>query len=254
MDSLVLGGIIFSCGLIGLAAGFARRARAGAIRALPCVYISDLKPRERQFITGKARSPVQMESPVAKQSCVFYHEMTEEYRRDHSSGTRGTGRGSWDRVTDNFYGAFFVDDPTGAALVLPNYGALDLAKPDVTFDDSPDRRRVERVILQGETVSALGVPRPIGDLVKFLRHAGANLHPDLLAEIMRMERDPAFSGLACFFGDGLERLADQNWEEYAASTGESASFLLQAGGAAALAGAALLVYELRKTLPVSSGD
>jgi len=254
MNGLLLGGILFCGGLIGLAVGFARRARAGAIRALPCVYVSDLKPRERQFITGKARSPVQMDSPVSKQSCVFYHEMTEEYRHEHSSSHRSAGRGSWDRVSDNFYGAFFVDDPTGAALVLPNYDALDLAKPDVTFDDSPDRRRVERVILQGETVSALGTPRPIGDLVKFLRHAGANLHPDLLAEILRLERDPASAGLPCFFGDGLERLADQNWEEYAASTGESAAFLLQAGGAAAVAGAALLLYELKKNMPVSAGD
>lgn len=254
MNGLLLGGILFCGGLIGLAAGFARRARAGAIRALPCVYISGLKPRERQFITGKARSPVQMESPVAKQSCVFYYEMTEEYRHEHSSSPRGTGRGSWDRVSDNFYGAFFVDDPTGTALVLPNYDALDLAKPDVTFDDSPDRRRTERVILQGETVSALGTPRQIGDLVKFLRHAGANMHPDFLAELMRMERDPSAAGLPCFFGEGLERLADQTWEEYAASTGESAAFLLQAGGAAAVAGAALLLYELKKTLPVSAGD
>lgn len=254
MDSLVLGGIIFSCGLIGLAVGFARRARAGAIRALPCVYISDLKPRERQFVTGKARSPAQMESPVTRQNCVFYHEITEEYRHQHSSSPRSAGRGSWDRVSDNFYGAFFVDDPTGAALVLPNYGALDLAKPDVTFDDSTDRRRTERVILQGETVSALGVPRQIGDLVKYLRQTGANLHPDFLAELMRMERDPAFAGLPCFFGDGLERLADQTWEEYAASTGESAAFLLQAGGAAAVAGAALLLYELKKLLPATPAD
>jgi hypothetical protein len=254
MDSLVLGGLIFSCGLIGLAVGFARRARAGAIRSLPCVYISDLKPLKRQFITGKARSPARVTSPVSKQNCVFYYEVTEEYRRQHSSSHRSAGRGSWDRVSDNFYGAFFVDDPTGAALVLPNYGALDLAKPDVTFDDSPDRRRVERVILQGETVSALGVPRAIGELVKFLRHSGANLHPDFLAELLRLERDPAFAGLPCFFGDGLERLADQTWEEYAASTGESAAFLLQAGGAAALAGAALLLYELKKLLPVSPAD
>lgn len=254
MNSLVFGAVLFCGGLIGLAVGFARRARAGAIRSLPCVYISDLKPGERQFVTGKARSPVQITSPVSKQNCVFYYEVTEEYRHQHSSSHRSAGRGSWDRVSDNFYGAFFVDDPTGAALVLPNYDALDLAKPDVTFDDSPDRRRIERVILQGETVSALGVPRQIGELVKFLRHSGANLHPDLLAEIMRMERDPAFAGLPCFFGDGLERLADQTWEEYAASTGESAAFLLQAGGAAALAGAALLLYEFKKTLPASAAD
>lgn len=254
MNSLVLGAVLLCGGLISLAAGFARRARAGAIRALPCVYISDLKPGARQFVTGKARSPVRMESPVAKQSCVFYYELTEEYRHEPSSGPRGTGRGSWDRVSDNFYGAFFVDDPTGAALVLPNYGALDLAKPDVTFDDSPDRRRTERVILQGETVSALGVPRRLGDLVQYLRQTGANMHPDFLAEIMRMERDPAFAGLPCFFGDGLERLADQTWEEYAASTGESAAFLLQAGGAAAAAGAALLLYEFKKTLPASPAD
>lgn len=254
MNGLILGGIILSCGLIGLAVGFARRARAGAIRALPCVYVSDLKPSARQFITGKARSPVQMESPVTRQSCVFYYEITEEYRHNHSSSHRSAGRGSWDRVSDNFYGAFFVDDPTGAALVLPSYAALDLAKPDVTFDDSPDRRRVERVILQGETVSALGVPRQIGDLVKFLRHSGGNMHPDFLAELIRMERDPAFAGLPCFFGDGLERLADQTWEEYAASTGESAAFLLQAGGAAAVAGGALLLYELKKTLPSSAAD
>lgn len=254
MNSLVLGGVIFLGGLISLAVGLSRRVRAGAIRALPCVYVSDLKPRERQFITGKARSPVQLESPVSRQSCVFYYEVTEEYRHNHSSSHRSAGHGSWDRVSDNFYGAFFVDDPTGTALVLPNYGALDLAKPDVTFDDSPDRRRIERVILQGETVSALGVPRQLGDLVKFLRQAGVNMHPDFLAEIMRMERDPAFAGLPCFFGDGLERLADQTWEEYAASTGESAAFLLQAGGAAAAAGAALLIYELKRTLPASAAD
>ena len=254
MNTFVFGAVLLCGGLIGLAVGFARRARAGAIRALPCVYISDLKPRERQFVTGKARSPVQITSPVSRQNCVFYHEMTEEYRHQHSSSPRSAGRGSWDRVSDNFYGAFFVDDPTGAALVLPNYDALDLAKPDVTFDDSPDRRRIERVILQGEPVSALGVPRPIGDLVKFLRQAGVNMHPDFLAELMRMERDPAFAGLPCFFGDGLERLADQTWEEYAASTGESAAFLLQAGGAAALAGAALLLYEIKKALPVSAAD
>lgn len=249
METLLIGAAALLGGLVMLAMGFARRSRAAAMRSVPCRFVAALVPGERQFISGKARSPVRLQAPLSKQDCVFYYEKVEEYRFEVSNGRRSAGRGSWERVADNFYGAFFVDDPTGAALVLPGFDSLDLGKPELKMDESLERRRSELAILQGETVSALGVPRRIDELIQYLRQShSSNLSPELLAELMKLERDPASASLPCFFGRGLERLADQPCEAYIAGTGESAAGLLQGGAALALAGAGFLLFALKKVM------
>ncbi len=258
MENIMIGAAILLTGVVLLAMGFARRSSAGALKAVPCRYVSALVPGERQFITGKARSGVRLESPVSKKDCVFYREQVEQYhaevpgdryRLELDNNRRGALRGGWEVVSDNFNGAFFVDDPTGAALVVPSNGSLDLRKQPLTMDESLERRRTELVILQGETVSALGFPRRIDELIKYLRQApGGNLSTELVAELMKMERDPAYASLHCFFGQGLERVTDQPCSDYIAGTGNSASSLLQAGGVLAVAGAAFLLYSLKNLL------
>lgn len=246
METMMIGAVLLLAGVVMLGIGFSRRSSAGALRSVPCRYINALVPGERQFISGKARSPVRMESPLSKQDCVFYHEQVEEYRFRVSSGRHSAGHGRWERVADNFYGAFYVDDPTGTALVLPGYDSLDLGKPELKMDESLQRRRSERAILQGETVSALGSPRKIGELIQYLRQSpGTKLSPELLAELMRLEADPAAAALPCFFGRGLEKLADQPCADYVAGTGESASSMLRTGGVLAAAGAGLVLYSLK---------
>jgi hypothetical protein len=248
METILIGAVLLLAGVVMLVIGFSRRSSAGAMRDIPCRYINALVPGERQFISGKARSPVHMQAPVSKQDCVFYHEQIEElrYRGGHH---RGVGNHSWERVADNFYGAFYVDDPTGAALVLPGFDSLDLGKPELRIDESLQRRRSERAILQGETVSALGRPRKIGELIQYLRQSpGAKLSSELLAELMRLETDPAAAALPCFFGQGLEKLADQPCADYVAGTGESASSMLQIGGVLAAVGAGLVVYSLKAVM------
>lgn len=254
MELLFFGGAALSAGIALLAMGFYRRSRAAAMKGVPCRFVTALVPGERQFISGKARSPVLLQAPLSKKDCVFYHEKVDEYRFEVSNSRRSAGRGSWERVADNFYGAFFVDDPTGAALVLPGFDSLDLGKPELSLDESPERRRSELAILQGETVSALGVPRRIDEFIQYLRQTpSANLSPALVAELMRLEKEPAAASLPCFFGRGLERVSDQPCAEYVAGTGESAAGLLQGGALLAAAGAGMVLYALKKLFwqPVS---
>jgi hypothetical protein len=246
MEIALIGAALLLAGLVLAGVGYSRRSSAGAMGAVPCRYLNALVPGERQFISGKARSPVKMQSPLSKADCVFYHEQVEEYRFEVGRGHRSAGRGRWERVADNFYGAFFVDDPTGSALVLPAGDSLDLGKAELTLDESLERRRTERAILQGETVSALGFPRRIDELIQYLRQApGVKLSPELLGELLKLERDPACASLPCFFGRGLEKLADQPCADYIAGKGESAAGLLRTGWVLAAVGGALLLYSLK---------
>jgi len=246
MEIALIGAALLLTGLVLAGVGYSRRSSAGSMGAVPCRYMNALVPGERQFISGKARSPVKMQSPLSKEDCVFYHEQVDEYRFEMSNSRRSAGRGRWERVADNFYGAFFVDDPTGTALVLPGGDSLDLGKPELTLDESLERRRTERAILQGETVSALGFPRRLDEMIQYLRQApGIKLSPELLGELLKLEKDPASASLPCFFGRGLEKLADQPCADYIAGKGESASGLLRTGWVLAAAGGALLLYSLK---------
>ena len=130
-------------------------------------------------------------------------------------------------------------------LVLPRAGSLDLLRGKLTLDDIADTRKSERALFPDEIVTALGTPRPLRELVEYLRGVyAAGVPPGLVAELIKMERDPANAGLPCFFGDGLERVADQPYSDYASSSASSAWLPLAGGAALLLAGAGALLSAL----------
>lgn len=239
-ENIIIPLLLIGAGALALLVGLAKRSRARDMEGLPCRHISELVPGERQFITGKAQSPVLADSPVSKKPCVFYCERIEQYHRQS-----GRTVGHWEQVSETYYGAFFIADPTGRALVLPRDGSLDLLRGELTLDDLSEVRKMELALFPDEVVTALGVPRPLSELVGYLRGVyAAGVPPRLVAELIEMERDPANSGLPCFFGDGLERVADQPYPDYASRSASSAGLTLAAGAALLLAGAGALLYAL----------
>lgn len=239
-ENLIIPLLLIGAGVLALLVGLAKRSRARDMETVPCRHISELLPGERQFITGKAQSPVLSDSPVSKKPCVFYREQIDQYRRQG-----GRGGGHWERVSETYYGAFFIADPTGQALVLPRAGSLDLLRGELTLDDISDTRKSERALFPDEIVTALGTPRPLRELVGYLRGVyAAGVPPGLVAELIKMEQDPANAGLPCFFGDGLERVADQPYSDYTSGSASSAWLPLAGGAALLLGGLGALLYAL----------
>lgn len=231
--------IAMAGGLIALVLGLAKGSRAKAAAAVPCRHISELAPGERQFFSGKARALAPLRAPVSGQPCAFYLETIDQLRRTSRGGSYR------ERVADNYYGVFWVDDPTGSALVLPAYESLDLAKPPATAEDLSGEIRTERVILDGETVSAMGTPRSLQDLVNYLRQTPrANVSPEALAGLLEAAKAPSGASVPCFFGQGLEAAADRAYADYVAGGSGSASLLVKTGAALLVAGAAMLAYML----------
>lgn len=239
----------FAGGVVLLVMGLVKRGRAQGFRQVPRRRIKAPDSGGRQFISGKANSPVTLSAPVTKAACVFYLEKIE--RKPQSYGNRGTSY--WVTESVNACGGFFVDDGTGAALVLPVSGSLDLSKPEAEESDAlplpggnPGAvRKKELIISANEDVTVLGTPGSLGDLMAYLRqNPYLSLPSELLAELTRLEMDPAAGGLKCFFGPGVERVSDQPYEAYVEGTASSGASLMQLGLVLAVVCGGFIVYLL----------
>lgn len=243
--ALAGGAVLFVMGLI-------KRGRARAYEKIPCTPAGSLAGRERQFISGKAHSPVHATAPVSKAACVFYLEKVD--RKEERYSSQGGDSGHWVRRDNNAYGGFFVSDGSGAALVVPTAESVDLSKPEASeSDDLPLNggnsgavRKFEAIISEGETVTVLGAPRPLSEFLQYLRQStDKSLPADLLAELLRLEKEPGAAPLQCFFGDGVERVSDRAYGDYIAGTASSGASLMQIGGLLAAGGAGFLVHALK---------
>lgn len=241
-------------GIVMLAAGLLKRGSANAFKSILCSPIAELNGGERVFITGKATAPVHTRAPVSGDSCVFYTEAVDRTYRRHQVGS-GIGDRHTERVNTRAYGGFFVSDGSGTALVVPNYDVLDLNKPATVKDDSlsdmsGSTRRTERLILEGDAVTVLGTPRTLGDFMRYLRaNSGLDMPAPLVERLLKMEKEEAGASLQCFFGQGVERVADVAHADYVAGTANSAAFLLKLGAILAASGLAFLLYILKTAVP-----
>lgn len=180
---------------------------------------------------------------------MFYQETTE--RKEVRYSSKGGGGGHWVQVSNTAYGVFFVTDATGTSLAAPAAGTPDLVRPETTDSDelplgggmAGATRRTERLIAAEAVVTVLGTPRPLGEFMKYLRQNAGGVPPDLVAKLVELEQGPG-SGLPCFFGRGIEKVADQPYGDFVSGSESSASSLLWAGGALTLAGAGALLYAM----------
>jgi hypothetical protein len=247
-DNLILPFLITAAGAVLLFIGYSRREQALSFKAIPCRPIGSLAGGEKQFISGKTHSPFPVTAPVSKTPCVFYRERVE--RSQHRSSSRGGGSNHWVTVSDTAYGAFFVTDPTGTALVFPGSCPLDLVRPETSESDDlllgameGATRRTERIIDAEALVTVLGTPRHLGEFIQYLRQNAGGISPDLVAELLKLE-NAAGPALPCFFGGGVQTVADQPYDEFTAGGESSASSLLWAGAAVTALGACAILYTL----------
>lgn len=231
----IIGGVVLMVfGLIG-------RARARGRRNLPCNQASPHAAAGRQVIMGKAHSPSQLNSPVSNTACVFYLEKTQalKYARYGQNGRQEYRDG---RLVEAF-GGFFVRYGMRTAFVVPFSGSADLNKPETTKGFVDGIQKFEQIILEGEDVTIIGTPRPLGEFMAYLRRdAGISLPSDSIADLTRMEKDPGYSGMPCFYADGLESVTDQPYNDYLARTASSGLAYVLAGAVITAASAAALVY------------
>ena len=247
-DKFIMPLLFMTAGAGALITGIMRRRRARAFGATPCRAIGSLEKGTWQFIAGKAHSPVSLVSPVSKTPCVFYLEKIKRYRSPDGYRDRN---GGWEELPPNAYGGFFVRDGSGTALVLPCPENIDLCKPEAAEDTplyditSDTLIKSELIIAEDEGVTVLGSPQTFGEFMQYLRaNAELNIPSDLVKELVKMESDPGAGGLPCFFGAGVDMVADQGYDDYIVRTKSAASLPIQIGGILLIFGASALLYAL----------
>jgi len=255
LESLALPAVGLFVGLIVLAVGLFKGARARSVSGWARTAVGSLKEREPQMFTGKARSAVAVNSPVTQTPCAFYLETVEEYTGGRSSG--------WQIIDQKPYGGFYVDDGTGKVLVLPRAGCLDLLKPEITgaSDGIPmdsytrSTRRREQFIAAGEDVTVMGTPVPLGNLLGVLRGGvGLQLPPELMSELLALEKEKGPTALLCLYGPGLNTVADASYEDYVASAKSSSSTYLQLGAIITVVALAIILYTLKASFTPTPAD
>ncbi len=249
-DQMLLVVLAALTGLGLLIAGLFQRARASSFSSLPRRAPGEVRNGERAVVGGSAASPVQLSSPVTGTPCVFYLERVEKMDPSGETGGVSSSR-NWSIVAVNPYGCFYVRDGGGSALVFPTYRSLSLARPEI--EDGADLlavpgtvRRFENLIEADGPLTVIGTPRPLSDLMAWLRSGvDVKLPADAVERLAAMERDPAACATPCFFGDGVEAVADRGPEEFLAGRASSSAIMIQLG-ALLLAGAiAAAVYVLK---------
>lgn len=249
-DQILLAALAGLVGLGLLITGLFRRAASSSFSSLPRRAPGEARNGERAVFSGSAASPVQLSSPVTGTPCVFYLERVEKLDPSGGTGGRSSSR-NWSIVAINPYGCFSVRDGGGSALVFPGYRSLSLARPEI--EDGADLlavagsvRRFENLIEADSPLCVIGTPRPLSDLMAWLRSGvDVKLPADMVERLAAMERDPAACATPCFFGDGVEVVADRGPEEFLSGRASLAAILIQAG-ALLLAGAiAAAVYFLK---------
>jgi len=257
-DNLLLPLLIAAGGVLLLVIGAFKRSKSQFFKTVPLRLTGGLMPEETQFITGTAHCPVRVTAPSSRSECVFYSEKVERLESAYSS--RGRSNTRWVSEGLQTYGAFFLKDADGAAFVLPGAYCLDLKKPE--FSDDGDAipgmaaigavRRTEQTIGEGETVTVLGVPRPLAELMRHLRASQETFLPaDLVKRLAEMEKDPSLSRTPCFFGDGLRAVTDRPHGEYVSGAAADGAFYLQLGALLLAGGLAAFLYLLKGSLPSS---
>jgi len=250
-DNLMMPGLGLLGGVILLVIGLLKRYKAGRLAHYSRTPAGSLRAGEKQLITGKVRAPVLCVSPVSKTECAFFLETDERKTEDRSSSGRHWSH--WETFNISARGGFYVDDGTGAALVFPSGGCLDLNKSaqtdttDGVFSaDGSATRKTERVILNGENATVIGTPFPLGELLTLLR-GGAELQlpTEFINELTRIEKERGPNGVLCFFGPGAETVSDLSYEDYLSGTRSSSSLFLQLGGIITALCAAALAYAMR---------
>ncbi len=257
-DNLILPLVIIAGGIVLLVIGWLKRSKSQFFRTVPLRLTGGLMPGETQFITGTAHCPVKVTAPASKTDCVFYSEKVERLESSYSG--RGRSNTRWVSEGTQLYGAFFLKDMDGAAFVLPGAYALDLKQPEFCDDDNAlpgmaavgATRRTEQTIKEGETVTVLGVPRPLADVMRHLRASQETFLPaDLVKRLAEMEADPSLSRTPCFFGDGLRAVTDRPHGEYVEGTAAAGANYLQLGALLLVSGLAALLYLLKGSLSPS---
>lgn len=234
--------LIVAAGGIALTVlGMARRGAAKSFSAAPRTDLAGLRRGVRAVTAGTAYSPFPFTTPVSKKECVFYIE--ELSKKPQGSQLQGHPyRESFMfNAGDNARGVFFIKDGVSEALVMPTFGSADINKDfsekvDEYYGDTQMiEKRAEKHIAPGETVSVLGTPRTLTELVRFLRqYSDASVPTDMLGELLRLEKEGR--SLLCFFGDGVERVSDQPPQEYEERARSKASTLVWLGAALLAAG------------------
>lgn len=221
-----------------IAIGMARRGAAASFAAAPRTDLAGLRRGERAVTSCKAWSPFPLTSPVARKECVFYIEELTEKTRGYELRARPYREVS---AGGNAHGAFFIKEGAGEALVLPTFASADINKDfaeqerDYYDETRMIEKRAEKHIATGETVSVLGTPRPLNELIHFLRgNTGVSVPADMLGELLRLEKEGG--SLLCFFGDGVERVSDQPPAEYAERARSGGASLVWLGAALLAAG------------------
>lgn len=249
-DYMLFAALAALLGLGLLVTGLFRRASSAALSALPRRAPGRAAGGERAIIGGKAESPFPLVSPVTSSPCVFYSELVETLDTSYSS--RGVSSGGRWRVAEHIaYGGFYVRDGAGAALVFPTPASLELSRPE--FGDSGgvfaavgDVRRTENLIQAGQPVTVAGTARPLAEFMAFMRAGGdVRLPADMVERLAAMERDPEACALPCYFGDGVEAVADAEPGDFLRGRASSDALLLQLGALLLAGGIAAAVYILK---------
>ncbi|MCM2267238.1 MAG: hypothetical protein NDI60_05610 [Elusimicrobiales bacterium] len=235
-------------GLVLLAIGFLKRYKAGRLAAYTRVPTGQLRPAERQLISGPAFGLGPLTAPVSKRQCIFYLEKSERLQVSH--GRRGGSRTSWVPAGMTARGGFRVDDGSGGVLVFPTAASPDFSRP--AFDDGNTAllaadgavRQTEQVLLEGDNVTVIGTPVTLTEVLAAARGGSEfNIPTELMASLVKLEREGG-AATPCFFGSGAETVADLAYADYAADVSATARLLLQAGGMLAVLSAAALLYSL----------
>jgi len=226
--------LLIIAGFILLVAGFIKKAGSGALAGVRRRPISHLETGVRQLVSGKVRSTQGLSAPLSGQSCVFYRKLVEE--RSQTPGQTLY----WRPVSDEYYGAFFVEDGSGTALVVPGPCHLDFAEPPFKETDLVMTRQSEESLPAGAEACVIGVPRPFSDFVRYLQHSsGHHIPPGLVAFLLELEKDEKNAAMPCFYGEGVDRLTDRSFEACLSARAGAATLLLQAGAVALGTGIAL---------------
>ncbi len=235
-DELFIGLGGLALGALLAVFGYLKEKKAASLASAPQRPCCGLQPGVPQVICGRVEAPLELKAPVSGRPCAFF--LAEiEVARFVQSGRSGGLR--WTRAETRPYGFFFVDDSFGRALVFPTRASLDLVRS--TESDGPlfpaegDKRTTESVVLQGETVTVLGSPRPLSAFLDYLRAAPEiSLPAEGLERLLELSKDGAGAALPCFFGEGVSVVADQPCSEYVSSKRGSASSYIWSGLALAL--------------------
>ncbi len=240
-------------GIVMLLIGLAKRYKASRLAGYRRTATGQLRPGEKQLVSGPAARLADLTAPISKKNCVFYREDVERLvvrtGRKHAST-------QWVKEGTNAVGGFRLDDGSGGVLVFPSPGCLDFSREALTEDSDivateGSLRRTEQALFDGDQVTVIGVPVTLARVMESVR-AGAqlNLPTDLLGALVKLEKEGG-ADTPCFFGQSIGTLADLGYGEYSAETSSSAKFYLQAGGLLAGLGAAMLIYLLVQSTPSS---